>query len=705
MKRSFNLFLFLIILNLSQNFCLGQSKQLDSLETVLKTAKQDTNRVKLLIKIANRYRSVDPEKTVSYSKQALQLSESIHYTNGIFKSFETLIHGMLYSNQYKEALPFLKKWETACDSKGDLIEKAQCLNMKGQIYAQLGDYSKSVENFFAAIKLDETADDKDALASDYGNISLVYEDMKNYPTALEYIAKAMKMDSIMDNKKGYANAIGNLSNIYDEMGDHKKALIYALRFLLLEQDLGNEARVAAALSNIGSIYDAMNEHEKAIEYYMKSLPLAEKVGNDDIIIANQLNIGNWYIDRSQFTQAIEMLKRATALAIETGSKPHISECYRLLALAYNGQKDFAKAYEYLDKFDQLRDTLLNEENTRQINQMSAMYEKDKQQIKIDALEKEKTLSSQIIEKQNNFRNVLILVVVLIVLLAVALFIGFNNKRKDNRLLELRNVEIQKQKEIITESNKSMTDSINYAKRIQESVLPAKEVKYNLFPDAFVLYQPRDIVSGDFYWFAEKNNKRIIAAVDCTGHGVPGAFMSMVGIGQLNNIVLQNNITKPAEILNQLQINIHSALKQNNKDTSAKDGMDIAICTFDKENKKIEFAGANRPLIIINKQKNTLSTIDPDHFSIGGTDDIEKTFTNHVLDLSSGDCFYIFTDGFADQFGGAKGKKFRIKNLKELLLSISQKKMSEQEEILSKIFTEWKGNLEQVDDILVIGIRA
>ena len=705
MKLPVNLFLFLILLNLSANFCSGQNKQLDSLENLLKTAKQDTNRVKLLIKVANRYKSIDPEKTVNYSKQALQLSQNIHYRTGIFKSFETLIHGMLYSNQYKEALPYLKNWEKACDSIGDLIEKAQCLNMKGQIYAQLGDYSKSVENFFAAIKLDEAADDKDALASDYGNIALVYEDMKNYPTALEYIAKAMKMDSIMDNKKGYANAIGNLSNIYDEMGDHKKALIYALRFLLLEQELGNEARVAAALSNIGSIYDAMNEHDKAIEYYIKSLPLAEKVGNDDIIIANQLNIGNWYIDRSQFAQAIEMLKRATGLAIETGSKPHISECYRLLALAYNGQKDFARAYEYLDKFDQLRDTLLNEENTRQINQMSAMYEKDKQQIKIDALEKEKTLSVQIIEKQNNFRNVLILVVVLIVLFAIVLFIGFNNKRKANRLLELSNIEIQKQKEIITETNKSMTDSINYAKRIQESVLPAKEVKYDLFPDAFVLYQPRDIVSGDFYWFAEKNNKRIIAAVDCTGHGVPGAFMSMVGIGQLNNIVMQNNITKPSEILDQLQINIHSDLKQNNKDTGTRDGMDIAICSFDYKSKKIEYAGANRPLLIINKMKNDLITIDPDHFSVGGSDDIAKTFTNHVFDLSLGDCFYIFSDGFPDQFGGPKGKKFRIKNLKELLLSISQKKMSEQEDILSKTFEEWKGNLEQVDDILVIGIRA
>ncbi len=705
MKHLLNLFLLLVILNGPQNFCCAQSNQLDSLENLLKTAKKDTNRVQLLIKIANRYKYIDPEKTVRYSKEALQLAQTKKYVTGIFRSFAMIARGMQYSNQYKEALPIIQKWEFFSDSLHDLDQKAQCLSIKGLILARLGDYSKAVKSYFEAIKIDEASHDTSALAGDYGNIALVYENTKKYPIALEYIFKAMKLDSASGDEKRYATALGNLSNIYDEMGNHQKALLYALRFLKLEQELGDEARVAAALSNIGSIYDAMNEREKAIDYYLRSLPIAEKVGNSDIIIANQVNISTWYIEKNDFDPAIKMLKNTIEIALETGSKATTSECYKYLAIAYNGKKDFAKAYEYLYKFNQLKDTLLNEENTRQINQMSAFYEKDKQQIKIAGLEKEKIFSEQIIEKQNSFRNVLILVVVLIVLLALALFVGFNNKRKDVRLLELKNLEIQKQKEIIQETNKNITDSINYAKRIQESVLPAKEVKYKLFPDAFVLYQPRDIVSGDFYWFAEKNGKRIIAAVDCTGHGVPGAFMSMVGIGQLNNIVMQNNIIKPSEILDQLQINIRHALKQENKESSARDGMDIAICSFDSKTKKVEYAGANRPLIVISNQQNTLSVIDPDHFSIGGSDDIIKRHTNHIVDISIGDCFYIFSDGFADQFGGPKGKKFRIKNLKELLHSIYQKEMSEQENILSKTFADWKGNLEQVDDILVIGIRV
>ncbi|HXB40708.1 MAG TPA: tetratricopeptide repeat protein, partial [Bacteroidia bacterium] len=537
-----------------------------------------------------------------------------------------------------------------------------------------------------------------------GNIALVYESLKKYTIALDYINKAMQIDKEIGDKKGYSNAIGNLSNLYDEMGDPEKALEYGLEFLKLEEEMKNKSNLAGMLSNIGSLYDELGEKDKALEYYKKSLVMAEELGNDEIILANEINIGTWHMDKKQFAIATVYFNKALGLAGQMGSKPHESECYRMLAVVYRGQNDFVKAYDYLDRYNELKDTLLNEENSKQINQMSAMYEKDKQELKIVALEKEKVLSEQVIEKQNNFRKVLVTVVVLIILLAVVLLFAFVNKRKANQLLEAQNSEIQQQKEVIEESNKNMTDSITYAKRIQEAILPAKELKYRLFPDAFVFYHPRDIVSGDFYWFAEKEGRRIIAAVDCTGHGVPGAFMSMIGIDQLNHIVLQNGITQPAEILNHLQKSIRGALKQDTNDENiTKDGMDIALCTFTKN--KVEYAGANRSLVLIRKNKE-VEVIDANHFSIGGLQHgEEKTFTNHSVDISSGDCFYIFTDGFSDQFGGPKGKKFRVKNLKELLATISDKKMSEQEEILSKTLSDWKGKLEQVDDILIIGVRV
>ncbi|MCW3103016.1 MAG: hypothetical protein JWO09_1456 [Bacteroidetes bacterium] len=265
----------------------------------------------------------------------------------------------------------------------------------------------------------------------------------------------------------------------------------------------------------------------------------------------------------------------------------------------------------------------------------------------------------------------------------------------------RTFEIVEQKKVIEEKNKDITDSINYAKRIQDAILPAKELKYRIFPEAFVLFRPKDIVSGDFYWFAEKDGKRLIACCDCTGHGVPGALMSMIGNNILNQLVNENGITSPEQILGMLDKEIRKALKQGGQEAT-KDGMDIALLCFHSEH-ELEYAGAQRPLWII--RNNELSEIKADKHSIGGLqEEAEKIFTKHRVSLSPGDCIYIFSDGFVDQFGGADGKKFMSKQFKSLLLANYRKPVMEQEKVLDETIEAWKGMREQIDDILVIGIK-
>jgi serine phosphatase RsbU (regulator of sigma subunit) len=273
----------------------------------------------------------------------------------------------------------------------------------------------------------------------------------------------------------------------------------------------------------------------------------------------------------------------------------------------------------------------------------------------------------------------------------------------NKQLELKN-------DIIEEKNKDITDSINYAKKIQEAILPSMQLKRTLFPDSFILFQPRDIVSGDFYWFSEKNGKKLIAAVDCTGHGVPGAFMSMIGNAFLNQLVNEKGYTQPAEILNQLRELIISSLKQTGTFGENSDGMDISLLAFDEKKGTVEFAGANNPLWIAKADPAggsvpVLTEIKGNKQPIGIYSGESAPFTNHEIHLSKGETFYIFTDGFADQMGGTTGKKFRYKTFKELLLSLHEKPMSEQEEITRKTLNEWKGYLDQTDDILVIGIKS
>jgi len=263
-------------------------------------------------------------------------------------------------------------------------------------------------------------------------------------------------------------------------------------------------------------------------------------------------------------------------------------------------------------------------------------------------------------------------------------------------------QIEFSNQLISQKNKDILDSINYAKRIQTAILAPREEVFDIFKHAFILYKPKDIVSGDFYYFTTTENRAIIAAVDCTGHGVPGALMSMIGNDLLNHITRERKVEKPSEILDLLHQGVLNILKQDDKRSNTKDGMDVALLSFDFKQKKLEYAGAYRALCLVRDGK--LTEIKADKFPIGNMQQERTKFTNHELDYQHGDMFYFFTDGYADQFGGDKGKKFMVKKFHELLVQLSTKDINVQEKTLDETIEKWKANTEQVDDILVIGIR-
>jgi serine phosphatase RsbU (regulator of sigma subunit) len=285
------------------------------------------------------------------------------------------------------------------------------------------------------------------------------------------------------------------------------------------------------------------------------------------------------------------------------------------------------------------------------------------------------------------------------------------KKVDEKVKKLwsQSMAIHKEKEKINEmkleiehKHKEVMDSVNYAKRIQEAILPDRREILKYLPDSFILFKPRDIVSGDFYWFTQAGGKNIIAAVDCTGHGVPGAFMSMIGNTLLNQIVNEQEITEPAHILTQLNEKVNTSLKQNQLDSESRDGMDIAICAFNVEKAELEYAGANRPLYIVSN--GVLKEIKANKFPIGGLDyDIPKVFTNHTVTLERADAVYISSDGYADQFN-PEDSKLMTRKFKELLVSVAEKPMEEQGRFLGDFIDNWKGSVEQTDDVLVIGVK-
>ena len=287
-------------------------------------------------------------------------------------------------------------------------------------------------------------------------------------------------------------------------------------------------------------------------------------------------------------------------------------------------------------------------------------------------------------------------------------------RENEQILEAkvieRTEEVVRQKEEIETQNqelevlyKHVTDSIKYAKRIQEAILPPDSLVKRLLPNSFVLYKPKDIVSGDFYWMDAKNGKTMYAAVDCTGHGVPGAFMSIVGYNLLKHVVNNNNFTKPSLILDGLNDGVSETLHHGHEEAQTKDGMDLSFCTIDFKTLELQYAGAFNPLFII--RNNELLQTKADKFPIGYfLGEEKKKFTNHTIQLKKGDCVYIFSDGYADQFGGPNGKKFMAKHFRDLLLEVHKQPVNLQKEILNKTFEDWRGNHDQVDDILVIGLK-
>jgi len=282
------------------------------------------------------------------------------------------------------------------------------------------------------------------------------------------------------------------------------------------------------------------------------------------------------------------------------------------------------------------------------------------------------------------------------------FIKYRTRRieKEKKVLEDK---VEERTHELAQKNRDITSSIEYAKRIQQAILPPLEEIKQYLPESFVLYLPKDIVSGDFYWFGEQDNKLILVAADCTGHGVPGALMSMIGHNLLNQIVLEKGITKPSTILNNLNTMVQTALKQGISNIDTTDGMDVALCTFNKNTGEVEYSGANRPLIITGNGE--LKKVDPDKMPIGGSQiGLHRTFTNHTHKLQKGETLYIFSDGYADQFGGDKGKKFMVRRFLETLQEIKNLPVNEQESHLLKTILSWRGDFEQVDDILVIGIK-
>ena len=420
------------------------------------------------------------------------------------------------------------------------------------------------------------------------------------------------------------------------------------------EEIVDKRGIANSLNNIGSIYSDQGDYIKALENSTEALSIAQVIG------------------------VVELIKNASNNLWETNKK--LGKHSQALAMH--------------EMYIEMRDSMLSIENKEAIIQQEYKYKYEKEQ----ALEEAKHQEQMALSAEREKRQQLIAYsagggLVMVLLFAFFILNRLQVTRRQKKVIE-------EQKELVEEQKKDITDSIQYAENIQKALLPSAQ-ELSLIPDGFVLFQPKDIVSGDFYWLQQHNNKVYFAACDCTGHGVPGAFMSMIGSSLLDEAVVEKGITQPNEIFFEVRQGFINALKQTGEAGQQKDGMDAVLIAWDKKN-KLEYSVAYNPLFLI--RGGELTETKPDRQPVGFYTDNDIPFTHHELSLEKGDTVYIFSDGYPDQFGGPKQKKYMMKNFKKLLLSIQDKKMNEQKTILETTLAEWKGDTEQVDDILVMGVR-
>lgn len=642
----------------------AQQAKIDSLVKLVSIAKEDTNKVILLQQLTNAYLTNDPKTALETAKQNISLARALGYKKGL----------------------------------------GNALNQAGEANRFMSNYSTAHRYYIESLKIREEIGDKKGIAGSKNNIGLVFESQKNPQAALRYYFESLQLKEELNDKRGIAGTLNNIGIIYKEYDkNYPKALEYYERALKINREIGNKQWELTNMQNIGLIHKNTKNYGKALEFYREARQLNKDVQNMRIEVSLLLSIGQVMYDTGNIDSAEYYFTRTVDLARKIEAKENEARGYMGLSDISAHRNDFKKAYEYQSHARLLENEVIRESNNKEIAEMQVRYESDKKEKAIELLTHRNRIQEYDLERKRIWIYTAAAGTVLLLLLALILFNRYRIKQRANRELELKNSEITAQKAIIQEKNKDITDSIRYAKRIQEAILPPEHLLQEGLDDHFVLYIPKDIVSGDFYWTGESEGKKLVAAVDCTGHGVPGAFMSLVGYNQLNHALKEKRLSQPSLILDEINAGVIETL-QREGEGSLKDGMDIALCAIDKVKRKVEYAGAYNPMWIVrgNGQTSHLIEIKGDKQAIGAG---RKTYSNHEIELQQEDALYIFSDGFADQFGGEKQKKFTSKQLKNLLVSIAHFSMSEQKDALRKAFLEWKGDLEQVDDILLIGIRV
>ncbi|TRX62609.1 tetratricopeptide repeat protein [Fulvivirga sp. M361] len=630
----------------------AQRTETDSLLHIFETSSNDSLRIEVMYNVASIYRQEDMAKALDYANQSMELAES--------KGYSSL--------------------------------EAKAANYIGILYAEIGDLEQTLYYFYKVQSYHEKNKEYENLSRVYNNVGLILKDLKRPDEAITYFKKSLELKSSSEDLSSLSITYNNIGLLYNEQfKQYHEAHWHYKRALELAKESEDQLGIFISLGSLGQNYFMKGQYDSSEYYYNAAANYMNDIDENYHIAGFLSDFARLNSAQGEYNRAVEKYNFSIRRALQGDGKVILKENYKGLADTYQAMGMLEKSMEFYKKYIIIQEEIHDADKNEKLAAIEKSYQIRTKQNEIELLRKESEILDLKLDQNTLLMYWLVGILFLVAIIVVLQYRKIKFRRQTNEILQVQNKEI-------VEKNNNIMNSMIYARNIQKAILPDGNKLKNVFGDAFVFTEARDVVNGDFYWFTEHENKVIVAAVDCTGHGVPAAFLNVMGNSLLNQIIHELKIMTPGKILYELNKRLLATLK-----SKSDAGMDVVICLFDQEAKKLTFSGAKRPLYYFSNKE--LKILKGDYYPVGGNlFDENREYSEHEVALQPNDSIYLFTDGAIDQFGGNNNKKFMYSRFRELLYTIQDEGMEKQHEMIKQQLQAWKGDNEQTDDILIVGVR-
>lgn len=667
-----------------------RDRVMDSLQAVSRNMSDPAEAISALTQIAYRtYYQGNLRKGEEILAQAFELADTHHNEKGLAAAIAMKGTFFFYKNAYDSARACFERSLAMREKAGDKLGVLKTSGNLAALDLTIGDYKSALAQYEKCLKLEAELGLPEGSQVSMNNIAILYFRLNLYPQTLRYYRKAEKVSMETKNFSTLSTTYDGLASLYEALKKYDSSLYYINKSIELAEREHDQATLGYSYLNLALLYKNQQKPELALKAFNESLRRALLLRDKRLLLGVYGNLAALYIERNDFEGALVYLDKLVPIQEELQDKSFDADLAGVFAEYYFRKKDYRRAYEYMMRYNRNKDSVYAIENKLKITEMQEKYQAEKR-------ERENRLLQVENQTHRSVRNYLLVILGIALLGIAGSVFAYRKIKHSNRL-------ISEQKELVDEKQKEILDSIRYAKRIQYALLASDRLLKTHLGEHFVFFRPKDVVSGDFYWAIPSPEGFIYVTGDCTGHGVPGAFMSLLNITKLSEVIVEQNVWRPDLILNRVRMEIIRALNPEGSSEESRDGMDAVVCKLDRARMVLQYAAANNPLCIV--RNGEIMHCKADKMPVGKSIDDDAPFTFNEIALEAGDMIYTFTDGFSDQFGGTLGKKFKYRQFEELLLAAHTHDMATQKKMLFDAFEHWKGELEQVDDVCVIGVRV